>query len=151
MAKKTTKKRAKRTAKAPAAAPRNNPTTGLSTISTAELRYEISRRNKSIEKLQKKRQSLQSQMHEIDRTLAEYGAAAAGGGGGGKRPRNSEKLSDALARVLKGTTMSVTDAAQAVQQAGYQTTAANFRTIVNQTLIKDSRFDNVSRGQYRAK
>jgi hypothetical protein len=44
--------------------------------------------------------------------------------------------------------MSVTQATQKVQDAGYKTTAANFRTIVNQTLIRDNRFKRVSRGQY---
>ncbi|MEM9082824.1 MAG: hypothetical protein AAGB34_04445 [Planctomycetota bacterium] len=46
--------------------------------------------------------------------------------------------------------MSVTDAAHAVQQAGYATTSDNFRTIVNQTLLKDKRFKRVARGQYTA-
>ena len=71
--------------------------------------------------------------------------------GGRKRPRNDSNLVDALHKLLTGKQMSVTDAAEAVQKAGYQTSAANFRTIVNQTLIKfRSRFKKVSRGVYTA-
>ena len=40
-------------------------------------------------------------------------------------------------------------AVDAVQRNGYRTTSPNFRTIVNQTLIKHTdRFKRVSRGQY---
>jgi hypothetical protein len=47
--------------------------------------------------------------------------------------------------------MGVSEAADAVLKAGYQTNAANFRTIVNQTLIKNrSMFKKVGRGQYTA-
>jgi hypothetical protein len=54
-----------------------------------------------------------------------------------------------LAAVLKGKTMSVTDLAEAVQRAGYQTTSKTFRTIVNQALIKHSdTFKKISRGMY---
>jgi hypothetical protein len=45
----------------------------------------------------------------------------------------------------------VTQVAAAVQKAGYKTFAANFRTIVNQTLIKNRKiFKKISRGQYTA-
>jgi len=37
-------------------------------------------------------------------------------------------LTDSLAAALKGKTMSVGDAAEAVQQAGYRTNSNNFRT-----------------------
>jgi len=69
-------------------------------------------------------------------------------GAGGKRFKNDSNLPDALAALLKGTTMSVTEAATAVQKAGYRTTSANFRTMVNLALIKDKRFRRVGRGQY---
>lgn len=69
---------------------------------------------------------------------------------GRKRPKNTMNLAEALAKLLKGKTMGVTEAAAAVQKAGYKTNAENFRTIVNQTLIRDDRFKKVSRGQYTA-
>jgi len=69
-----------------------------------------------------------------------------------KRPYNEMNLVDALAKTLKGKTMSVTDVSEAVQQNGYRTSSANFRTIVNQTLINNpDRFERVGRGQYTAR
>ncbi len=69
---------------------------------------------------------------------------------GRKRPKNSMNLAEALAKMLKGKTMGVNEAAANVQKAGYKTNSPNFRTIVNQTLIKDPRFKKVARGQYTA-
>jgi hypothetical protein len=69
---------------------------------------------------------------------------------GRKRPKNSMNLSESMAKMLKGKTMGVNEAATNVQKAGYKTNSANFRTIVNQTLIKDPRFKKVARGQYTA-
>ena len=56
-----------------------------------------------------------------------------------------------MASVLSGKTMGVTELSEAVQKAGYRTTSPNFRTIVNQTLIKDKRFKRVERGLYTVK
>lgn len=67
------------------------------------------------------------------------------------RANNSMTLVEALQKVLNGTTMGVTEVSEAVQRAGYKTNADNFRTIVNQTLIKNKKqFKKVSRGQYTA-
>jgi len=52
---------------------------------------------------------------------------------------------------VDGKTMGVSEAADAVQRAGYKTSAANFRTIVNQTMLKSPKIKKVSRGQYTAK
>ncbi len=46
---------------------------------------------------------------------------------------------------------SVTDAAEAVQKAGYRTNSSNFRTQVNLALIKGGKFKRVGRGLYTAK
>ena len=45
----------------------------------------------------------------------------------------------------------VGDIASAVKAGGYKTNSANFRGIVNQTLIKDKRFTSASRGIYQLK
>lgn len=72
-------------------------------------------------------------------------------GPGRKRFRNDTNLVEALAAVLKGKTMGVTEVAAAVTEAGYKTTAANFRTIVNQALLRHTKvFKKVSRGRYTA-
>jgi hypothetical protein len=70
---------------------------------------------------------------------------------GGRRPRNETNLAEALANLLKGKSMRVKDMVGAVQRAGYKTGAANFRTIVNQTLIKHKgMFKKLGRGEYTA-
>lgn len=72
--------------------------------------------------------------------------------GSRKRHRNDTNLVGALQKVLDGKTMGVTEAANAVQKAGYKTTSPNFRTIVNQTLIKHTDvFSKQGRGLYTAK
>lgn len=69
-----------------------------------------------------------------------------------KRHRNESNLVEALQQVLAGKVMGVTEVAKAVQEAGYKTTSPNFRTIVNQTLIKNPQaFTKQGRGLYTAK
>jgi hypothetical protein len=81
------------------------------------------------------------------------GGTARGAARGRRRARNQQSLAESLKTLLTGNTMSVTDMADAVQKAGYKTkSAGNFRTIVNQTLIRDPKtFKRVGRGQYTAK
>lgn len=139
----TSKKRASRTS-----AKRSSP---IGTMSTTELERELSRRQAMARRLERRRDHLAEQLEEVDRELAALGGL--GGisiGGVRKRPRNDMNLAESLAKVLKTKTMSVTEVSEAVQKAGYRTSAANFRTIVNQTLIKDKRFKKVSRGRYTA-
>ena len=124
----------------------------LSRVSIGELQSELARRQRQVGTLERKRERLAEQLEAVEAELAELGAL--GGitvGGVRKRPQNDMNLAEALAKTLKGKTMSVTDVTEAVQKQGYRTSAANFRTIVNQTLIKDKRFKKVSRGQYTAK
>ncbi|MCL4198954.1 MAG: hypothetical protein KJZ69_15810 [Phycisphaerales bacterium] len=60
-------------------------------------------------------------------------------------------LNAALHNLLKGKTMSVSEAADAVQKAGYKSNSANFYTVVNLTLLKrKDLFKRVERGQYTA-
>lgn len=121
----------------------------LTDMSITALQSEIKRREKHARSLQKRREKLVQQLAEIDAEIAGIGGLG-GGGRGGRRPRNDSNLPEALVGVLTGKTMSVTDAAEAVQKAGYITTSPNFRTIVNQALIRDKRFKRVGRGLYTA-
>ncbi len=123
----------------------------LGGISYEELQAEMNRRAKFVGRLERRREKLHAELAEVESELAAFGALSASGGIR-RRPRNEMNLVDTLAKVLKGKTMSVTDAAQAARDAGYMTTAANFRTIVNQALIRETKtFKKVSRGQYTAK
>lgn len=67
-----------------------------------------------------------------------------------RRARNDTTLIGALAKVLTGKTMPVSDAAEAVQKAGYRTNSNNFRTQVNTALIKEP-FKRAGRGMCTAK
>jgi hypothetical protein len=120
----------------------------LAKLSTQEIQSELRKREGAIKRLEKARQKAFERLNEIDAQLAELGGSA---GGVRRRARNDSNLVDALFQVLSGTTMGVTEVAGAVQQAGYRTTSPNFRTIVNQALIKDKRFKRVGRGKYTAK
>lgn len=146
-------KRAKKTAKrgrrsaASADAPRSG--SSLENLSVTELQMELARRRRGVARLERRRDRLTAELAEINAQIAELGGSSGGGGRGG-RGRNSMTLPDALYQVLQGRTMSVTEAADAVRSAGYSSSAANFRTMVNQALLKDKRFKKVARGQYTA-
>jgi hypothetical protein len=119
----------------------------------AEINRELARRQRAVAALERRRSKLLKRVAEIDaEIIANGGAAGKWSMGGRKRPKNTVQLLDALKDVLKGKTMSVTDAAEAVQRAGYQTSSANFRTIVNQTLINNIKkhFKRTGRGMYTA-
>lgn len=118
----------------------------LSALSVVDLHREISRRQRHVSTLIRKRDRLAAKLKELDAHIAEAGGSA---GGTRVRPSNSMTLLQAMQKSLKGKTMSVTDLAETVKKDGYQTFAANFRVMVNQTLIKYPRiFKRVSRGQY---
>jgi len=131
----------------------------LHSLSTNDLHAELIRREKAANRLASKREKLLTQVAEIDAELAEYGYEVVGGGGtagsgrgGRKRPKNETNLVEVLAQVMNNKTMGVTEAAEAAQKAGYTSSSANFRNIVNQTLLKNPDvFKKVSRGQYTAK
>lgn len=132
----------------------------LSGYSVSVLETEIMRRQRKLDKLQRKYQRLMSAAGKIERQILAQGGDPGGGSvrrgrvgaiPGRRRARNDMNLVEALAKVLTGKTMGVTEVAEAVQRAGYKTTSDNFRTIVNQALIKSNLFKKVSRGQYTAK
>lgn len=117
-------------------------------MSTQEIQVELRKRENAIKRLEVQRRKAFDRLADIDAQLMELGGSA---GGVRRRARNDSNLVDALHKVLTGAVMGVTEVAGAVQQAGYRTTSPNFRTIVNQALIKDKRFKRVGRGKYTAK
>lgn len=126
---------------------------GLSAVSVETLQAEIARRQSKAAKLVKLRDRLARRLSAIEDQLRAAGLATGGPSAGGRRtrPKNSLTLVDALAKLLKGRTMSVTEASEAVQKAGYSTNSPNFRTIVNQALLKfKDRFKKQGRGKYTA-
>ncbi|HMN41867.1 MAG TPA: hypothetical protein PKE29_13565 [Phycisphaerales bacterium] len=125
---------------------------GLGGLSVSDLRKELAKRERRVGALLRKRERIMAKVRSLDATIAEHGGSArAGGLAIRRRPKNDMNLVDALAKVLDGKTMSVTEVSQAVQDFGYKTTSPSFRTIVNQTLINSGKFKRVARGQYTAK
>ncbi|MFN0011993.1 MAG: hypothetical protein ACKVS8_10155 [Phycisphaerales bacterium] len=131
----------------------------LSSLSVGELQREISKRQRSVGVLQRKRAKLMKRVDAIDAQIAANGGPARAGRrpgsglgmGAATRANNAMNLVESLARALKGKTMSVTEVSEVVQKAGYSTYSPNFRTIVNAALLKEKkRFKRVGRGQYTA-
>ncbi len=119
-------------------------------VSYQDLVAEMRRRQRSVGALEAKRAKLLKQLRELDhtiKTLAGKGAGAPSVRAGG-RAKNAMTLTQALEKVLSNKTMTVTDAADAVKDAGYRTNSNNFRTQVNIALIKSGKFKRVGRGQY---
>lgn len=151
MAKRGKKKASKRGARRSTAsntAPKKSGA-GLSNLSVQDLQVELRRRQRGVAKLERRREKLMAELAQVNAEIADLGGSSLGVTPSG-RTRNAMTLPDALHQVLQGVTLSVTEAADAVRAAGYHSTAANFRTMVNQALLKDKRFKKVSRGQYTA-
>ena len=125
---------------------RNGLTNGL-TIEQLEQLLE-SRRGR-LAKLERERGKLARRMEQLDAKIQKLG----GRGGTRVRVRNTQSLLEMIEGVLKsaGKTMRVGEITEAVQKRGYRSSSANFRGIVNQTLIKDKRFGQAGRGMYQLK
>jgi hypothetical protein len=111
-------------------------------------------RRAEVNKLRKKRNDIQRDLDAIDRQIERLGGEAGGRrGGNGSRVRNEMSLNDTIDQVLRdgGKPMKVGDIVDAVLATGYKSNSANFRGIVNQTLIKDKRFTASERGTYQIK
>ena len=134
--------------------PKQRARRGLAGATVADLEVELNRRRKNLGKLESRYAKLAAELTSLAAEIETLGGSAPGVRGvtgGRRRAKNTQTLVDALAGVLDGKTMSVTEVADAVQDAGYVTTSPSFRTIVNQTLINSGRFKRVGRGQYTLK
>src|SRR5689334_14480792 len=93
----------------------------LSRMSYSDLQRELRRRERGVGKLQRKRHQLAVRVAELDDLIRRMGGIVGGAGrrgAGGTRPKNEMTLNEALSKALSGKTLSVTDAADAVQKAG---------------------------------
>jgi hypothetical protein len=119
-------------------------------LSISEIESILQQRRGELSKLRKQRAVMQRDLDKLDRRIESLGGGRARGGG---RPRNTQSLTTILEEVLqKGSKpMQVGDIVDKVQAAGYRSSSANFRGIVNQTLIKDKRFTSAGRGLYQLK
>ncbi|MDB5323509.1 MAG: hypothetical protein JWN40_5140 [Phycisphaerales bacterium] len=129
---------------------RSAPTSGLS---LAQLERLMQSRRGEMAKLTRKRDKLQKQLDAIDERIASVSGGGSIGGRPGSRARNKSSLQEVILQVLSKSNgpTSVGDILDKVSATGYRSTSANFRGIVNQTLIKDKRFASAGRGMYQLK
>jgi hypothetical protein len=122
---------------------------GPDELSIAQLEKILEKRRSKLSKLEKQRRKLQQELDELDSTILGLGGA---GGRRNGRAHNAKSLPQTLVEVLTrhGPTK-VGDIVKAVLATGYKTNSDNFRSIVNQQLIKDKRFTAASRGVYQLK
>ena len=131
-------------------------------VPTSELNRELRRRMRILEA---KRARVAREIEQLDteiETLGGHVRPASGKGrlsrrgawsyAGQTRAMNKVSLVKALHQLLQGKKMGVTEAARAVQEAGYKTHAANFRAIVNTALARHPKvFTRTAPGVYTAK
>ena len=138
------------------------PRLGMGAYSIAQLEQMLNKCRSERQKLERERTKVAKRLGQLDARIHSLGGGngrgrgTAGGGGraGGGRVRNDKSLTEMIESVLGrsgGKPMKVGDIADAVQSGGYRTNSANFRGIVNQTLIKDKRFTSAGRGLYQMK
>jgi hypothetical protein len=105
-----------------------------------------------LSRLTRKRSTLQRRLQDIDDQIRRIDGGTRSTASG--RARNAKSLVVVIGDVLQrsGKPMRVSDIAAAAQAAGYQSSSPNFRSIVNQMLIKNrSRFTSADRGFYHIK
>jgi hypothetical protein len=125
----------------------------LDSMTIAQLEGLLSTRRTRLNQLARDRKKAQAKLDAIDRQIGQLSGRAGGAGGGG-RVRNEVSLVQAMQGVLKDSSkpMRVGDIADSVVRGGYRSNSANFRGIVNQTLIKERKnFQSAGRGLYQLK
>ena len=134
------------------------PRSKLSTMSIADLRQEIGRRQKLLPKLIAQRDALSREITELQSLATPEARKAAKPEAAPKKTRrrhrakNKVGLADALAGFLKGKAkVTIGEAMEGVLAAGYKTKSSDFRSVVNNMLLTDKRFKKVSRGEFRLK
>ena len=126
-------------------------------MSIAQLEQLLAGRRQELSAKQREHSKVLARLQELEADIRRLGGSAGrrgrgGAGGGGTRARNAKSLIETLEDVLKGgKPMKVGDIADAARKSGYRSNSANFRSIVNQTLIKDKRFGSAGRGVYQLK
>ena len=134
------------------------PRSKLSTMSIADLRQEIEHRQKRLPKLIAQRDALNREITELQGIATPEARKAAKPEAATRkirrrrRAKNKVGLTDALAGFMKGKAkVMIGEAMEGVLAAGYKSNARDFRSVVNNTLLKDKRFKKVGRGEFTLK
>lgn len=125
----------------------------IDSMSVAQLEALMVAKKKKIKALERSREQLAAKLAKLDSEIAALsGGKSVAGLTPTGRPRNTKSLPDLMIEVLSGgKPMKVGEILEAVLKKGYQSSSQNFRSLINQTLIKDDRFAAVSRGTYSLK
>jgi hypothetical protein len=122
-------------------------------LTLSDLERMIEKRRAEVALLANEREQLRNRLAALDAKLrvlagrASTGAVLSRGG----RGRTGLSLVATLSNILSGAKkpLSVGEIVEKVQASGYYSKAANFRGLVNQTLIKQRKlFSNAGRGLY---
>src|SRR5271155_241678 len=113
------------------------PSTGAN-LNIAQLEQILNNRKSELTRLEKQKKDLLKKLDDVDANIAKIGGSP-GAPRPGSRAHNDKSLPDTLDEVLRaaGHPMKVGDIADAVLATGYRSNSANFRAIINQTLIKE--------------
>jgi hypothetical protein len=123
-------------------------------LSIKQIEGLIARQQRRLSTVVRQRAALERKLKAIDERIQEISGLAGGGGGRFLRPRNAVSLVTAIEQVLTKSAkpMGVKDIMEKVLASGYRSNSANFRAVVNLTLIKEKkRFRSTSRGVYALK
>ena len=124
-------------------------------LTLSDLERMIQKRRSEIAALARERDQLINRIAAIDAKLRAVGGKAAGAVlSRSGRGRNALSLVKTLSNVLSEAKkpLSVGEILGKVQASGYHSNAANFRALINQTLIKQRKlFSNAGRGLYQLK
>ena len=134
------------------------PRSRLSTLSIADLRQEIERRQKLLPKLIVQRDAMNREIAALQSLAAPAARQAVKPEAAPKTPRkrhrarNKVGLADALGAFMKGKKkVAIGEAMEGVLASGYKSNARDFRSVVNNMLLTDKRFKKIGRGEFALK
>ena len=119
-------------------------------MTISQLEQMLGSHRRKLTELSKQRSKLAKKLEQMDRQIMSLNGGRAVTSG---RAQNSESLVATMESALRsaGKPLGVGDIVSKVKAAGYRSNSANFRALVNQTLIKEKRFASAGRGIYQLK
>lgn len=131
----------------------------VDSLGIGELEAVLQRKRTELADLQKQREQLLAELASVDGRIAALGPDSKPARRGGRRPkvkgrsgpRGGNTLGNALAGILQsaGKPMKLLDIVGAVEKSDYPSKSKHLRSMISQTLSRDSRFRKVRRGTYK--
>jgi septal ring factor EnvC (AmiA/AmiB activator) len=125
-------------------------TRNTNSLSISTLEQMLDTHRHKLNTLQKERSKLAKKLDDMDRKIV---TLSGGRSSISPRAQNAKSLVATMESALKdsGKPLPVSTIVEKVTASGYRSNSANFRALVNQTLIKDKRFTSAGRGIYQLK